>query len=704
MPPDASRVKVFDAMRFTLDAGDRVTACGESFRAFVRELGVADPIGVTYAALWPRRLLELCGRVPENARQHGRAHSVLTFAGAGSRNYRIELERGDDGELHGQLIDLAGATVARSERGPERYALLVDNVTELVTVFDRDLALVAFNPPFAASAEFITGRPVHLGDDFEQLFDPEARPRVREFVRRALDGEALLSDVALTLRGGLKRTYEMSLNPVRDDGAVVAVVCIARNVTDRRGEAAARNAVLDAIPDAIIVLRRDGVVVDYYPSSDVPMPLRREDIIGRSMHSFGHLHLRAMAEHLARTFETGETQVLEYDVTVGNEVRRRESRLRAISDDEAIFIVRDVTDARRLMGRLVATDRMVALGTMAAGVGHELNNPLAFVSANLELLANQLREDPPAVQQALTVAQEGVARMAAIVRDLTAFARSEEDHAVVDVGVAIDFALRMTRSTFATVARVEKDGDLDARVTIAESRLGQMLVNLLVNAAQAFAPESDPKDNLVRVRVARGERDVEIAVGDNGVGMSAETVARVFDPFFTTKPPGVGTGLGLWVVQGIVRAAGGEVEVESALGRGTTVRLRLPRGVAAPKIERIGTRAKRRRVLLVDDDPRVLESLAQMLALLHDVVPASSAEEALGIADERVDVVLCDLTMPGTNGLELLEALARKGHRATLCLMTGAQIDDRVQARLGRIQARSIAKPFKLSEVDAVIG
>jgi len=689
-------------MRFTLDAADRIVAFDEPFRAFSRELGVGDPTHLRFLDLLPQRLRETCAPLPETARAEGQAHAVFTFAGAHSRNYRLEMSAGAEGELHGRVIDLAGTSVPPADRGDERYAVLVDNATELCAVFDQRLALVAFNVPFAASVEFLTGRPAHLGDDFEQVFDPEARPRLRALADRALAGEAQLTDVELTLRG-MQRTYELSLNPVREGGKVVAAVCIARNVTDRRMEAAARSAILEAIPDAIAVLRRDGLVLDYYPSTEVPLHLGRDQIVGRMLESFTFLDVPTMQRHLARTFETRATELIEYEVEIDGELRRRESRLRAISDDEAIFIVRDVTDARRLMSRMVTTDRMAALGTMAAGVAHELNNPLAFVSANLELLASQLA-GARAAHQAVTVAQEGIARMAAIVRDLTAFARPEEDRAVVEVGVAIDFALRMTRSALSGVARVERRGEADARVCIDESRLGQVLVNLIVNAAQAFDPDRDPAKNLVSLDISRDAERVFLAVSDNGVGMTPETAARIFDPFFTTKPPGVGTGLGLWVVQGIVRGAGGDIEVESTLGLGTTFRVILPLSREPPKVTRIGTRSHRRRVLLVDDDPMVLESLARMLELVHDVVAVPGGASAIEAADDRFDVVLCDLTMPGIDGLEVLEELARRGQKGQLVLMTGAPIDDRLRAHLQRISARILPKPFKLADLDALIG
>ena len=155
----------------------------------------------------------------------------------------------------------------------------MENVTELVMVLDGSFRLLAFNNTFAAGTEPLTGRPLSVGDSLEDLLEPEARPTVRALVQRALAGEAFLIDAPITLRGGLHRTYEMSFNPVREAGTVVAAVCIARNVTDRRWEAASRHALLSAIPDAIVVLRRDGVVLDYYPSAEAPLHLERDELV-----------------------------------------------------------------------------------------------------------------------------------------------------------------------------------------------------------------------------------------------------------------------------------------------------------------------------------------------------------------------------------------------------------------------------------------
>ncbi|QRO00638.1 PAS domain S-box protein [Archangium violaceum] len=253
-----------------------------------------------------------------------------------------------------------------------------------------------------------------------------------------------------------------------------------------------------------------------------------------------------------------------------------------------VSIARDVTERKQVQEKLRSTDRMVSLGTLAAGVAHELNNPISYVLSNLRYavdeLAEQLQAGKPLtdeqareVHQALEEALEGGERMRNIVRDLRSFSRREDERfGPVDIHAVLDSCASLARSEIRHRAQLVKEYAELPPVLGNESRLGQLFLNLLVNAAQAI-PEGDAKGNRVRLATSLVDKDwVVVTVEDSGSGISPENLQRLFKPFFTTKPVGVGTGLGLSICHGIVTAMGGRIEVSSELGKGTAFHVYMP--------------------------------------------------------------------------------------------------------------------------------
>jgi PAS domain S-box-containing protein len=261
-----------------------------------------------------------------------------------------------------------------------------------------------------------------------------------------------------------------------------------------------------------------------------------------------------------------------------------------------VLVFRDVTERRRLEKRLAISERLASLGTLAAGFAHEVNNPMAYVLANVEFCAKALtrletetegtlgqpipgkwRARMDDVRTALTEAQEGAERVCRIVADVKAFSRPEPDSRKwLDVRDVVDGALKMMQSLYPVRASIDRDYGAVPMLLANESRLGQLFLNLMLNAAQAI-PEGSPGPHEIRV-VTRTHEDgkVLVEVHDTGVGITPEALRRVFDPFFTTKPAGVGTGLGLSICHRIVTDLGGDITVESQVGRGSVFRVLLP--------------------------------------------------------------------------------------------------------------------------------
>jgi PAS domain S-box-containing protein len=381
--------------------------------------------------------------------------------------------------------------------------------------------------------------------------------------------------------------------------------------------------------------------------------------------------------------------------------------------------VTDVTEERLLAERVRAADRLASIGTLAGGIAHEVNNPLACVVSNLAYLEEALARvtagdgadaSPAELRQAVREALDGATRVRGIIRGLRQFA-SPEAHAPrtrVDAAAQLAAGVDLARNELTHRARLTVDLAPDLPPVVAgDGELGQVLVNLLVNAGQAI-PEGRVGENEIRVAARAEGHRVVIEVRDTGAGIRPEDRPRIFDPFFTTKPVGGGTGLGLSVVHGIVTTLGGRLEVESAAGAGALFRVILPAAPAESPPPPVREAAPRRgRVLIVDDDPLVGRSLARLLSGAHQVEALASPLEALRRirAGETWDVVLCDLMMPELSGMEL-EARVQEavpGLASRFVYLTGGAFTDSARAFLAGGRPY-LEKPVDAMELRARVG
>jgi signal transduction histidine kinase len=381
------------------------------------------------------------------------------------------------------------------------------------------------------------------------------------------------------------------------------------------------------------------------------------------------------------------------------------------------------SEHRDLQSRLAQTDRLTSLGTLAAGVAHEINNPLAYVLLNLgyvaeelpKLLAGNPAERAREVRLALDHARGGAERIRDIVRSLKTFSRPENDAVgPLDVAQVLEAALAMIANEIRHRAKLVKDFVPVPEVVANEARLGQVFLNLLMNAVQALPEErTDTNEIRVVVRTASSHR-VAVEVHDNGIGIAPQVRGRIFEPFFTTKPVGIGTGLGLAICHGIVTSLGGVLSVESEVGKGSTFRVELPalrhatsdHAAAHPSTfpPRPSSPLSRGRVLVVDDEPIVCFSLERLLSSEGDVVAVTSAKEGLARieAGERFDVILCDLMMPEMDAAAMYEALTKiaPSQADRMVFVTGGAFTTRGRDFLERVPNQRLSKPF---DVDALL-
>ncbi|HTE51258.1 MAG TPA: ATP-binding protein [Kofleriaceae bacterium] len=412
------------------------------------------------------------------------------------------------------------------------------------------------------------------------------------------------------------------------------------------------------------------------------------------------------------------------------EVQQRVRILRDVrgAPVQVLGAIIDVTERNRTQRRLLHADRLVSIGTLAAGVAHEVNNPLAYVLTNTQYAAGQvgealdgalpasLRARLEQVKTALEDTVVGARRVARIVKDLKTYARepsaSEDERA--DPVRAAEAAITMTQSSINQVAVLELSLRPAPPVAIDEARLVQVLVNLLVNAVHAVHARPAP-DHRIALSTRGGQGCAIIEVSDTGIGISRALLPRIFDPFFTTKA-GTGTGLGLSIVGNLVQQAGGRIEVDSDCGKGSHFRIQLPAAARIPAAPGRVASAEappppaeipRRRVLVIDDEPRIVRVIERSFAQGHDVVGVIGGRAALEVLaeDTSFDLILCDVVMPDVSGVDLHAALVATAPDVArrVVFMTGGAFTDRASAFLDRVPNRRLVKPFDLQAVEALL-
>ena len=547
-----------------------------------------------------------------------------------------------------------------------------------------------------------------------------AEPRYQVALSERLRTGAFFGEVTLVRKGGARFPAEVSTLVVPATDGTKIVWTTLRDVTERNAlrEAEERyRALADATMEAV-VLHNHGVILDTNATADKLFGLSAGMMIGRSVGEFIAPGSIDVALEKVEANESGmyESSGMRSD---GSQFPC-EARARVVTyrgESVRMVAIRDLTERKQLEARLALADRLASMGTLAAGVAHEINNPLSYILLNLEIAQSELANaspERPATHALSSVrdALEGTERVKRIVSDLRSFSRGSGDEtASVDLERTVSFARAISAN------EVRHRATLDVRlaglppVRGNETRLGQVFLNLIMNAAQSIPDGSAGSQRISIVGRREGDAWVVVDVSDTGAGIPREILPRIFEPFVTSKSRAEGTGLGLSIAQSILTAMGGSISVTSTVGRGTTFTLRLPVADEV-KAERVSpapraSAQRHARVLVVDDEARIRIVIAQALRPQHEVVTASSGFEALTILErgEEFDAMLCDLMMPQMGGIDLHEQVATRWPELArhTGLLTGGAFSERAQRFVETSGLRCLEKPCTVAELQALV-
>lgn len=652
----------------------------------------------------------------------------------------------DDLTLVQELADRAGLAIENSrlyeearERAAElkaanevlrQHATLVEGIADAVVWTDAQQTIRGWNPGaeklFGWSAREALG--VHAPD----LLSTEPQDAARaQLLRQLLADGHWSGERQLRRKDGSHVLVLVSAAALTDQqGKMVGLLSIIRDISEQReAENAARRlaSLVESSDDAVQSIGLDGIVQSWNRAAERLYGYSAAEAIGRHI-SFIVPGKSSEQEQRIAQIRRGERvasfealrkrkdgSLVEVSLTI-SPVFDHAGRVSAISG-----IARDITEKRRLERELLSAERMASVGMLAAGIAHEINNPLTYVLGNLEVVLAELsalaRADSAPLHEPIAMlrdAHDGAERIARIVRGLKTYSRTDaEPHVPLALQQVLETAERLAQSELKHCAQVLKEYEDTPQVRGDEGALVQVFVNLLVNAAQAL-PGDGRVHNEVRIRTRTDDAGgAVVEISDTGPGIPPEIQARIFDPFVTTKPAGEGTGLGLSICRRIVVTHGGSISFESVSGIGTTFRVQLPAAdaaarVAAPEPIRADAPSKRRgKILVVDDDPIIGDLLARILGAEHDVVVCRGGRAALDRihAGESFDTILCDLMMPELSGMDVHAALkvTSPAQAAHMVFLTGGSFTLQSREFLESVTNPRLSKPFNAGEVRLLV-
>ena len=623
-------------------------------------------------------------------------------------------------------LERARAEAARNEserklRDSEaRLRAIVDATPECVKLVARDGALDYMN---AAGLRMIEADADALGRDILDVIAPEHRAHWRAHHKRVCAGESQIWEFDIVGLQGTRRRMETHAVPLRSADGRVQQLAVTRDITDRKTTEAALaeseerfRGVFETAHEGIWLVDQEGRTLFANERMAELLGTSRAEMQGRAVPEYcfpedmedtrqriGN-NLAGHPEQFEFRFRRADGSALPV-LAATNPLRDGQGRIIG-----AVGMFSDLSDSKRAEAELqrsrealYQSEKLTALGSLLAGVSHELNNPLSVVLTLSELLEQKAAGTPFEPRAAKIHA--AAARCAKIVQTFLAIARQRApERSRVSVSDLVADALELTGYSLRTsgIRVVEELAPALLPVEADADQLGQVLVNLIVNAQHALAEREGDRRLTLRTSADARRRIVRIQVEDNGPGVAPEIRRRIFEPFFTSKPQGQGTGIGLTFSLGIVEAHGGPLRLEDRPAGGACFTIELPacaddRLTVADGPD-VPARAPCGRALVIDDEPDLADALAEMLVdqgYRVDIVRSGEAAKQL-IAANDYAAILSDLRMPGVDGPALLDWIEERhpAVRSRLAFVTGDTLGPTAARFLDRARRPTLEKPF----------
>ena len=583
------------------------------------------------------------------------------------------------------------------QESEERYRSLVETLTDFVFILDPNGNATYLNPEF----EKLTGYSDQevIGNSFTEVLAPEYIESTVARFKRGLSGETIPAyEVELKHKDGKTVPVELKVTSLLDgDGKTIGRIGVARDIRDRkRAEEALRESeekyrsMMEAMIDPVYICSPD-FRVEYMN----PAMIRRtgRDATGENCSKALHGLNEKCSWCMHDKVQKGKS--LESEIVSPKDNRSYHvSQSSIVREDGSISkmtVFRDTTDLRTLETQLQQAQKMEAIGTLAGGIAHDFNNILGGIMGYAELAKMKAPEESKVIADLDNLIKSSKRAAALIKQILTISRRHKQEQRPVQVRYIVNEALKLLKATLPTTIEIRENLAKDAGVVNADpTQMHQVIMNLATNAGHAMQEDG----GALEVSLANVELDdlsaskhldltagsyLRLTVSDTGHGITSEIMERIFDPYYTTKDTGEGTGLGLSVAQGIIKAHGGTITVYSEPGNGTTFHVYLPIILEEEREEKEESKEPlptgSERILFIDDEQALIEIGSQMLEQLgYEVVSKQSSIEALELfraEPDRFDLVITDMTMPHMTGDKLARELMKIRSDIPVILCTG---------------------------------
>jgi two-component system NtrC family sensor kinase len=631
---------------------------------------------------------------------------------------------------------------------------ILDSIPARVAVLDRELRYIYGN---RSLLQFLgVSKAGIIGCNIVAVLGEKAFEEFKPYVTRALGGETVSRSEWITYPGSRERYVQQVVTPYRaNDHTIAGLFIFTRDLTDLklheqqlaqqiealRASKAVHAAVVETSLDCVIVVNEDDCIVEFNPAATATFGYTREEALGRSIAEliipleFRDRHMQAMRRYLVTSEGTmlGRRVELEALCKDGRRIPIEIAITEVTLPGQRLFTahLRDLTEARqaaaeieRQRDALYQSEKLAAMGSLLAGVAHELNNPLAIVLGQAHMLQETVKTLPPdnmgqtLSERALKI-ENAAERCAKIVRSFLAIARQRKvEKREVQLGPLLNEALDLLSYTLRS-ASINVTCDIASdlpNVRADPDQIHQVAVNLLVNARQALEEIEGPRRINITARLDGNRRGVTISISDSGHGIPAHLRNRIFDPFFTTKAHDKGTGIGLPVSRGFIEGNGGRLTLAPRKeGEGACFVIWLPVENLAAKVAHSSSSAVvedkdlQGSALIVDDEAELASVMADILAsrgMRSDIVlNGRDALTKLLASPNAYDIILCDLQMPKMAGPALFRHLKSKQPHLTkqIAFVTGDTLGSSASQFLAEAGCPIIEKPFRPEEVWRVV-